>query len=470
MPGSQSIFRGVLMTKRQFIRSGVLSTASLISLPRFSLSSTTEAKYPFSTLSDAMAASGFDPRSPGSFTAVFAADLHYGHSAPVSTTHLKDDKDDQEHILPPMLREINTMQPLPEFFGIAGDLICKASLHFGQVPDQKQKEEAIEEFKILRDHLNRLDPGISVKLALGNHDTYPGEDKPVLFHKVFPEYPEYHSFTIKGVHFVFLNGGSSGYIDREQRDWFRNDMTQNYKPGATLVIICHQPSLGSVTSERGIPETIRAVLSDCDGELWMVAGHSHRNHDECFRLPRSVITQATITTGNPFSWGTEHPGYWVYGFTKGKLVTRIFRKLDEGFAVAPPPPVEKARTITLPFEGHDEVLWKVMVGEGDRPYLIDAKAAWCLNYWHYNKYLIYRFPLSLADGKASHFALLESPSGSEPRRYFVSPDATSWEEVTSVYRDGSYTSFPISQNCRDAGFIAVRVERCVVSGFALTLR
>ena len=115
MPGSQSIFRGVLMTKRQFMRSGVLFAASLSSFPRFSLSSATEAKYPFPTLSDAMAASDFDPHSPGSFTAVFAADLHYGHSAAVSTTHLKDDKDDQEHILPPMLREINAMQPLPKF-------------------------------------------------------------------------------------------------------------------------------------------------------------------------------------------------------------------------------------------------------------------------------------------------------------------------------------------------------------------
>ncbi|MFC1718155.1 metallophosphoesterase family protein, partial [Candidatus Poribacteria bacterium] len=415
----KSMFGSALMTKRQFIRSGALSVTSLSSVLNFSLPSIVEPKYPFLTLSDAMTESSFDPRSPESFTAVFAADLHYGHFAPSFTRHLEDDMGDREHILSPMLREINAMQPLPKFFGIAGDLISRASLHFGQVPDQKQKEEAVEEFRILRDHLHCLDPRISVRLALGNHDTYPGEDEPALFHKVFSEHPEYHSFTIMGVHFIFLNGGSSGYIDPEQRDWFRDDVTQNHKPGATLVLVCHQPSLGSVTYERGIPETIREVLSDYDGELWMVAGHSHCNRDECFRLPQSVITQATITTGNQHTWGTEHPGYWIYGFTKGKLATRIFRKLGEGFSIASPAPVEKARNIPRPFGGHDEILWKVMVGEGDKPYLVDAKASWCLNYWHYNKYLIYRFPLSLADGTPHRFALLESPSGPDPQRYFV---------------------------------------------------
>lgn len=443
------------MTKHQFIPLAVGFITCFSGYLMLSVPTVAEAKYPFKSLNDAMAAAVFDPHASESFTAVFAAHLH-------------DDHGDREHILPPIIREINAIRPLPKFFGVAGDLICRASLCFGQVPDQKQKEEATAEFKLLREHLHRLDPRISVKLALGNHDTYPGEDDPVLFHKVFPEHPEYHSFTIMGVHFVFLNGGSSGYIDREQRDWFRKDVRRHHKPGATLVIVCHQPSLGSVTHERGIPETIREVLSDCEGELWMVAGHTHCNRDACFQLPRSVITQATITAGNRFSGGSENPGYWVYGFTKGKLVARILRKLEDGFAVAPLPPVEKARPIILPFEGHDEILWKVMVGEGDNPYLIDAKAAWCLNYWHYNKYLIYKFSLSLAGGKAKRFALLESPSGTVPRRYFVSPDAENWEEVTSVDRQGSYTSFPIPQNCQDAGVIAVRIEQCVVSGFALT--
>ena len=208
---------------------------------------------------------------------------------------------------------------------------------------------------------------------------------------------EYSSFNIMNIHFVFLNGGSSGYIDHEQREWFRNDIKQNTDRDTILVIVCHQPSLGSVTSERGIPETMRDVLSDYEGEVWMVAGHAHHNSDQCFRLPKSIITQATITSGNPTGWGTENPGYWIYGFSKGKLTTRIFRKLGEGYAIASPPNLEN-----------------------------------------------------------------------EPRKYFVSPDAENWDEVTTVHREGSYTSFPIPQKCLDSGTIAVRIEQCVVSGFALT--
>jgi hypothetical protein len=449
------------MVKCQLAISAVAFLSGLLIL---TLPASAQPEYPFQSLSEAMAKAGFDPYADESFTAVFAADLHYGYSESASAA---SSDDGQAQILQPVLDEINAMKPAPKFFAVIGDLICKASLHFGQIPDQKQKEEAIAEFRLFRDHLQPLSPGIDVKLALGNHDTYPGEDDPVLFHTVFPEHPEYHSFTIMGIHFVFLNGGSSGYIDQEQREWFRDDILRNHKPGSTLMIACHQPSLGSVTSERGIPETMRYVLSDCEGEIWMIAGHCHRNHDECFQLPKTIITQATITSANPVGWGSENPGYWIYGFSKGKLVVRIFRKLGDGFSIAPAPPVEKARPIILPFEGHDEILWKVMVGEGDRTYLVDAKAEWCINYWHYSKYLIYKFPLSLANGKAKRFALLETPSGKEPRRYFVSPDAENWEEVTSVHRQGSYTSFPIPQECHNAGVIVVRIEGCVVSGFAL---
>ena len=70
---------------------------------------------------------------------------------------------DAEQILPPVIREVNAMDPRPSFFGIAGDLICKGSLCFGQVPDEQQQKEAIEEFKAPKRHLQLLDPSIPIK-------------------------------------------------------------------------------------------------------------------------------------------------------------------------------------------------------------------------------------------------------------------------------------------------------------------
>ena len=273
---------------------------------------------------------------------------------------------------------------------------------------------------------------------------------------------------------MFLNGGSCGLLDAEQRAWFKADVARHHKAGATLVVVVHQPSLGSVTAERGISAAIREALvdvaTDIEGDVWMVAGHAHRNHDACFKLPRTVLTQATITSGNPGGWGTEHPGYWVYCFTRGKLAARIYRRMGQGYRVAGAPPLARARPIPLPFEGRTDILWKVLVGEGDEPFRVETKAAWCLNYWHYNRHLIYKFPLSLANGQATRFALLERPSGRKPRKYLTSPDGKTWHEVVAeaITREGSFTRFAIPRDCLDAGKLFVRVEQCVVSGFALT--
>ena len=228
------------MKRRDFLRLAVGAGVCLKGPSPVSAAPDRTRTYPFRTLREAMDAAGLDPRAKESFTVVWAADVHYGPGAP-------------EHILPPIFREVNAMQPLPAFFGIAGDLICKASLHFGQVPDEKQMQEAIAEFRLLKKHLRQCHPQIPVKLALGNHDTHPGEDAPALFHAVFPEHLEYHAFDVHGVPFIFLNGGCCGHIDRQQRAWFRDEVKKRHKQGGTLIVVCHQPALGSVTAERGIP-------------------------------------------------------------------------------------------------------------------------------------------------------------------------------------------------------------------------
>ncbi len=418
--------------------------------------------YPHDTLDAALAAARFDPTHTGNFLAVFTADTHYGHGTP-------------ENILPPIIHEVNAIKPRPAFFCVDGDMICSASLSFGQVPNERQKEKAIAEFKLFKRDLALLSPEIPVKLVLGNHDTHPKEkdDTPELFHAVFPDRPPYYSFDVERVHFSCLNGGSSGCIAPEQRQWFRDDVQNHVGPGKTLVIVCHQPSLGSVTAERGITRAIHEALGNAKGELWFIGGHVHANGLKEFRLPGgNDIEQLSITTGSPEIWGDKnHPGYWILGFSGGRLAVRIFRKLgaNAGYAVGPMPAKKNARPLTLPFAGRNDIPWKVMVGEGDKRFLIDAKAAWCLNYWHYNRHLIYRFPLSLAGGKAGRFAVLQSPCYREAPRFFTSPDGENWQEAEDVRHEGnSFTSFVIPPECLRAKVIFVRLEKCVVSGFALT--
>jgi hypothetical protein len=122
----------------------------------------------------------------------------------------------------------------------------------------------------------------------------------------------------------------------------------------------------------------------------------------------------------------------------------------------------------LPFENRPDILWKILVGEGDEPYRVETQADWCLNYWAYGKRLVYRFPLKLAAGRAKRCVILDEPSGKEPTKYFLSPDGKTWEEAARIERDGSETSIPISQACLTAGTLVIRLEGCAVSGFALT--
>ncbi len=413
------------------------------------------------TLPAALSAAGFDPNQPENFLAVFAADTHCGYGT-------------QANILPPIIREINTVSPRPAFFCLDGDLICTASLSFGHVPNAKQKEKAVEEFRLLERDLALLAPEIPTHLLLGNHDTNPEEsdEDPELFHTVFPARRPYYSFDVNGVHVVCLNGGSSGRIADPQRRWFRGDVRNHAGPGKTVVVVCHQPSLGSVTAERGITRAIREGFADADGEFWFVGGHTHANGMKEFRLPGgNTITQISVTTANPEIWGDEnHPGYWLFGFSRGRLAVRIFRKSGEnaGYAIGPMPGGKALKPLPLPFEGREDILWKVMVGEGDQEFLVEAKAAWCLNYWHYNRRLVFRFPLSLAQEAVGRVAVLQTRCYREEPGFFVSIDGQTWQAAADVRHEANaFTSFLVPPECRQAGVVFVKLEKCTVSGLAL---
>lgn len=437
------------MKRRTFLKT---TAGGALGLAYPSRAGGTVGNYPYATLGEAFAAARFDPGAPGAFTTIWTADTHYGIG-------------EDDAILPAVFTEVTKMPVRPAFFAIAGDLVCAASLSFGRVPDEKEQATALGEFRAIKTHVDRMEAHLPVKLALGNHDTHPAEDGPTLFHTVFPDRPEYHAFEVEGVPFIVLNGGSSGYLDNEQRRWFRREVEQRFDPEASLITVCHQPALGRVTNERGVTQAYREALPDVTGDCWMISGHNHHNRDECFQLPAGIITQATITTSNPTVWGTEKPGYWIYGFHDRKLAVRVFRRIGEGYALAPPPPREAPKPLRLPFED-TAVLWKILVGEGDEPYRVETNARWCQNYWYYNKRLVYRFPLDGPGTQATGLAMLSTPDSEASPRYFISADGETWDPAGIGRTEGAMTVLDIPTSCRESGQMFVRLEACAVSGFA----
>ena len=322
--------------RRQFVRS-VVGGAAAGGLGRLPASVAAEREYPFSTLQEAERAPG-SIRASETFRVVWAADVHYGFGS-------------GDKILPPLLREMHALEPRPAFFGIAGDLIQKASLHFGQVPDEKQKQEAVAEFRAFKEHLSqsiRASPCIwpwAITTPIPARASRRCSIKSFRIGRNITRSRSRESPSSSSTAAVVV------CCRRRRRAWFREQVRKHHRPGSTLVVVLHQPSLGFVVRERGVTAAVREALADCRGDLWMIAGHEHHNKDDCFRLPHAVITQAAITAGNPSAFGTERPGYWIYGFTKGKVTARIFRRLGHGYAVAPPPPKDQGAAHSFAVRG-----------------------------------------------------------------------------------------------------------------------
>ncbi|MDF1815605.1 MAG: metallophosphoesterase [Verrucomicrobiales bacterium] len=369
-------------------------------------------RYPFETIEEAFEACDFDPTVDENAFFAVAADCHYGMC-------------DEEGLLP-IIEELNGMSARPAFFLVNGDLAVSASVSFGVRPSEPQRKAAHQEFLKCRQHLDRLDREIPVKLTIGNHDTSPDEDEPEMFHEVFPEHPAYQSFELAGAHVVLLNGHGDGRIDQKQADWFAADIAKIDSQQEVITCI-HQPSMAGIVRERMIAPAYERAFSDHRGKVWAVCGHVHTNGNQVFQLPKTTVAQASITCSAKGIWGdAEKPGYWLYLLQDGKVAHRVFRRIDQGFRLQPLPNRERSRTIDKPFAHTRNVVWKTLIGEADKPFLVDGKEAKDnISTWCYVRRLVYRLPI--ADYDASHVAILAAVSdrhkdGSPPASIRLSND------------------------------------------------
>jgi hypothetical protein len=405
--------------------------------------------YPYPDAHAAAADLGFDAAAPGCAWFVACTDSHVAFpKSPEFPRYIIDD--------------VNTMEPAPAFLVVTGDMICSASLSFGNRPNAAQKKTAIKEFEAVRDSLKEIKRGVPIRFAPGNHDTYPGETDAALLRSVFPMAKPYSIEVLAGVHLFFLNGGSSGSLDADQQTWLLSEAAR-VPTEAQAILFVHQPALGSVATERGIGAPVAKSFADHRGLMWMLAGHVHSNHDSVFQLPNTTIVQTSMATCSPNYWGgPQKPGYWIYCLENGVVKGRIYRRFPQGYRIMPLPDRGNPRAIPVPFEGLKPVLRTVLVGDGDREFLKSAKAADVITWWAYIKDLQYAFPKTLFQTPPTRLAVLASLSHNhkDPKRrghLFLSADGEEWQEVTlSAPRNGSYV-VPIPAEVQAADAIHVRI-------------
>lgn len=374
--------------------------------------------YPYQSLNDAFKAAHFDPAKKGSSFIVMTTDTHYGRC----------DAEGMKYII----QDVNSMPVKPAFFLVNGDLANDASVTFGVNPTKEQQALAKEQFKLFKADADLLDKSVPVKLILGNHDTHPRKLDPDIFWSVFPGYPPYSSMDQEGIHVIFLHGHGNGTQDEPQLDWLMNDV-KLIPRDQTVLIFIHQPSMMRRVRERKIPEAISKVFENHTGMIWLVGGHEHYNKQTAFRLKNTTMVEQWMVNGTSGVWGgPDRPGYWIYCLENGQVKARIYKQKTEGYRLEEMPDLTAAKPVPVPFDNCPGIVWKVMVGEGDYPYLLEADGADCINYWSGVKSIIYSLPLEKAQNKARHIALLSDAldeNKAKPGQYFVSRDARQWTEV-----------------------------------------
>ncbi len=405
----------------------------------------------------AFRAGGFDPAAAGSSVFVACGDVH--------------DPEYSQHFLA-QIDDWNAMRPAPRFVVLLGDNGCSVSRNFGNTPDEKGRARARQELEGLRTKLAKLNKNIPLKLVIGNHDTLPGETDAAFFRQVFPDVKPYEAFEDSGVRFMVWNGGHDGGIDPRQRAWIREQGAKRPKDG-TDVVFAHQPSLGMTERERGIPLMVRETFAEHAGPLWLIAGHVHANATSVFALPKTKIVQ--------ISQAKSVNGYWIYGMRGGRIAARVYSDVAQGFRDEPLPDLAKpARPIPLPFEGRDDVVWSLLIGddpEATRAAFVSGKGGDCGTWWFYVDELVYRLPLAAKGAGATRFAVLAALSKQrktgEPVHVSASADGAEWRETPLLETRAAVNLFAIPEALCGAQELFVKVKSfgygadTCVGGFAL---
>ncbi len=285
---------------------------------------------------------GFDPDAPDAAWFAVTSDIHA----------------DKQHIsLAEHVATWNAMEPRPAFVAALGDM-GQVNGCFGHRPSpQVAAENAERQFGAINAVLSQgLRKDIPRVYVVGNHDTYIGEDDRALWRTHFPDQPPYCAFDACGLRFVKWDGGVDGMIDAEQEKWIRNECATCPKD-VQLVVLVHQPSVGSCGMERDIGRVAKAALAGRPGVTWLLGGHEHHNAFARWDLPGGgTLAVATHTM--------DRHGWWAYGVKAGRIVARLFKSnASDSFAGEKMPEAYASKgEIPLAWQGRNDVALALLCG------------------------------------------------------------------------------------------------------------
>ena len=136
--------------------------------------------------------------------------------------------------------------------------------------------------------------------------------------------------------------------------------------------------------------------------------------------------------------------------------------------------------IALPFEGRDDVLWSLLIGETEaasKDAFVSGKGGNCGTWWFYVDELVYRLPLAEKGCGATRFAVLAALSKhrktGEPAHVYASSEAETWLETPLLETKASVNVFEIPAALHGGRELFVKVKSygygadTCVGGFAL---
>ena len=424
------------MTRREFLDLG-LGIAALGIVPTAFCAADDDWKAAFRSV-------GFDPDAKGSSYFVVTADIH------ASGLHQQ---------LAGHVAFWNALEPKPAFLAALGDFGC-ANRGFGHRPtlDWAMKS-AGKDFavvsEILTDGLRKDVPRIYV---VGNHDTFIGDDGRQVWRKHFPDQPTYCVQDFCGIRFMKWDGACDGSIDAEQERWILKECAA-YPKDRTLVILVHQPSVGSVSAERGVSLMVRRALAGRTGQTWVLAGHIHGNRRRVWDLPGGGQVHEAAHT-------RDIDGWWAYGVRDGQIVASIYKDNAKMSFVPHREPIRMASRgpIPVPFEGRTDIVWSCFVGDAEEiaaRVSLDKVADNVTSLIYIGK-MRYRFPKAKVAPQATAFAILGGVNGNvktkEPDHIYFSADGENWTEVFRRECTASVNVYPLPAELVGAKDLHLRFE------------
>ena len=387
---------------------------------------------------------GFDPDSPGSHWFAVTADIHAVRFHEQLAAHVA---------------EWNAMEPKPDFVAALGDL-GNVNRGFGDHPaPELAAQNAERDFGAIDEILTKgLRGDIRRVYAIGNHDTYIGDDGRVLWLKHFPDQPPYCAFDACGLRFLKWDGGVDGVVGAEQEKWILGECAKCPKD-RQLVVLVHQPSVGKCDRERDIGRVAKTAFANRPNVTWMLCGHEHYNNLVRWSLPGGGTLAVATHTMDRFGW-------WAYGVRNGRIVARIFKKTGElSFSCEKMPEDLKSRgKIPLAFDGRADVAWKAFVGTPEEKScrIKFEKTGDNCGWLFYVGTTLYRFPKGKVAPKATRYAILGNLIGKrgtkEPARCFLSADGENWTETKRSAVRLNVNEFPIPPELVGAESLWVRYD------------